>query len=178
MKEAGVKIMKTKSSQKRNKKIAVYAGSFDPVTNGHLDVIERASELFDEIIIAVGTHHEKKNLFSLNERVSLIKEATKDMKNVKVDSFSGLLVDYLTNKNVKFILRGLRALSDFEAEFQSAVTNRKLNHEIDSVFVMTSADYFFLSSSLVKEVASLNGDVSNFVPKNVELALRKKFRSK
>ncbi|MFH1239809.1 MAG: pantetheine-phosphate adenylyltransferase [Candidatus Diapherotrites archaeon] len=161
-----------------NKKIAVYAGSFDPVTNGHINVLERASELFDEIIIAVGTHHEKKTLFSLNERVSMIKIATKDMKNIKVDSFSGLLVDYMDKKNVKFVLRGLRALSDFEAEFQSAVTNRKLNPDIDSVFVMTSAEYFFLSSSLVKEVGSLKGDVSNFVPKNVESALKKKFMPK
>ena len=141
-----------------------------------MNVIERASELFDEIIITVGKNTRKKTLFSLNERVSLIKTATKDMPNVKVDSFSGLLVDYMHKKNVKFTLRGLRALSDFESEFQSAVTNRKLNHDIDSVFVMTSAEYFFLSSSLVKEVASLKGDVSNFVPKNVESALKKKFK--
>ena len=164
--------------KKQNKKIAVYAGSFDPITNGHIDVLERASELFDGIIVAVGTHSEKKTLFSLKERISMIKNSTENMKNITVDSFSGLLVDYLDKKNVKFILRGLRALSDFEAEFQSAVTNRKLNHEIDSVFVMTSAEYFFLSSSLVKEVASLKGDISNFVPGNVESALKKKFRSK
>lgn len=159
-------------------KIAVYAGSFDPITNGHLDVLKRASELFDYIIIAVGTSAGKKTLFSLKERISMIKDSTENMKNVEVDAFSGLLVDYLNKKNVKFILRGLRALSDFEAEFQSAVTNRKLNPKIDSVFVMTSAEYFFLSSSLVKEVASLGGDVSNFVPNNVEYALKKKLRSK
>ena len=159
-------------------KIAILPGSFDPVTNGHIDVINRALELFDEIIIAVGTHPEKKTLFSMKERLSMIKTATKDMKHITVDSFSGLLVDYLDKYDVKFILRGLRALSDFEAEFQSAVTNRKLNHEIDSIFVMTSAEYFFLSSSLVKEIAYLKGDVSNFVPRNVESALKKKFRSK
>ncbi len=170
--------METKAVKKNNKKIAVYAGSFDPVTNGHIDVINRALELFDEIIIAVGTHPEKKTLFSMKERLSMIKTATKDMKHITVDSFSGLLVDYLDKYDVKFILRGLRALSDFEAEFQSAVTNRKLNHEIDSIFVMTSAEYFFLSSSLVKEIAYLKGDVSNFVPRNVESALKKKFRSK
>lgn len=178
MKKQNKKIMETKTAKNNNKKIAVYAGSFDPITNGHIDVLERALEIFDYIIIAVGTSTEKKTLFSLKERISMIKDSTENMKNIEVCAFSGLLVDYLDKKNVKFILRGLRALSDFEAEFQSAVTNRKLNPEIDSVFVMTSAEYFFLSSSLVKEIASLKGDVSDFVPDNVESALKKKFKSK
>lgn len=157
-------------------KIVVYAGSFDPVTYGHLDIIERASKLFDKIIIAVGTNPGKKTLFSLEERVQLIKEVTKGLNYVEVCPFSGLLVDYLKMRKVRFVLRGLRALSDFEAEFQAAVTNRKLNLDVDSVFIMTSAEYFFLSSSLVKEVASMGGDVSMFVPKPVENALKGKFK--
>ena len=159
-------------------KVAVYAGTFDPVTYGHIDIIKRASKLFDKVIVAVGIHPQKKTLFSLEERISLLEESTKNMKCVEVDSFSGLLVNYVNKQKTRFILRGLRAVSDFEAEFQAAVTNRKLDHEIDSVFIMTSAEYFFLSSSLVKEVASLGGDVSEFVPKAVEKALKSKLKGR
>ncbi len=156
-------------------RVVVYPGTFDPVTFGHLDVIERASQLFDKVIVAVTTKPEKKPLFSVEERVSLLKESAKALKNVEVEAFSSLLVDYLKKKKAKTILRGLRQLSDFESEFQQAVVNRKLFPELDTVFVVTNAKFFYLSSSVVKEVASLGGKVDCFVPKPVESALKKKF---
>jgi len=157
-----------------NGKIAVYAGTFDPITFGHLDVIQRASKIFDKIVVAVTTNPGKEPLFSLGERVSLAKESTKGMSGVSVEPFSGMLVDFLKKKNTHVILRGLRELSDFEAEFQQALVNRKLSPEIDTVFIMTQPRYFYLSSSMIKEIASLNGPLHEFVPEPVEKALRKK----
>ena len=154
---------------------AIYAGTFDPITLGHLDLVERALHLFDNIIVAVGTASGKETLFTLQERADLVKNSTKHLRNVSVDSFSGLLVDYAKKQKAPILLRGLRALSDFETEFQHATTNRKLAPNIETVFIMTSAKYFYLNSSIVKEVASLGGDISCFAPKPVETALRKKF---
>jgi len=158
------------------KKIAVYPGTFDPVTFGHLDVIERAGKIFDKVIVAVTDNVAKKPLFSPAERVELLKKTTKNFDFVEIDSFQGLLVEYAEKKNAKIILRGLRELSDFTFEFQSAVINRKLDSEIESVFIMTNPKYFYLSSSVVKEIAQFSGNVSNFVPSEVETALEKKLK--
>ncbi|SHH09432.1 pantetheine-phosphate adenylyltransferase [Tepidibacter thalassicus] len=152
------------------KKIAVYPGSFDPVTNGHLDIIKRASKLFDKLIVAVLYNPNKKSLFTFEERVELLKEAVKDLDNVEVDSFSGLLIDYCNEKKVNAIIRGLRAVSDFEYELQMAQMNRQLNPEIETVILTTSTKYSFISSSLIKEVARFKGDISNLVP---DVVLRK-----
>lgn len=153
----------------------VYPGTFDPVTFGHLDVIERALQLFDRVVVAVTTRPDKKPLFSLRERVELLKQSTRGMPNVEVDNFSGLLVDYVKKRKAKTILRGLRQLSDFESEFQQATVNRKLAPNIETVLVVTSAKYFYLNSSIVKEIASMKGKVDCFVPEPVEAALKKKF---
>lgn len=158
------------------KRIAIYPGTFDPITLGHLDVIERGTKLFDKVIVAVTTNLKKKPLFSLKERVALAKEDLKEYPRVEVDSFNTLLVDYAQKKMCRVILRGLRELSDFEREFQHAIVNRKLAGSTETVFIMTSAKYFYLDSSVVKEVASLGGKLDCFVPKNVEAALRKKFK--
>lgn len=159
-------------------KIVVYAGTFDPITNGHIDVIKRALKIFDSVIVAITTNPKKEVLFSLEERVHLARESLKGLRGVRVESFSGLLVDYLKKKNAGIILRGLRELSDFEFEFQQALMNRSLCPEVDTVFVMTSAKYLYVSSSLVKEIALLGGRVKECVPKPVETALRKKFAKK
>ncbi len=156
-------------------KLVVYPGTFDPVTFGHLDVIERAQKLFGRVLVAVATKPGKKPLFSVRERASLLADCTKAMPNVGVDSFSGLLVDYVKRKKVGVVLRGLRALSDFENEFQQATINRKLSPEFETIFVVTNPKYFYLNSSVVKEIASMNGKVDCFVPGSVERALRKKF---
>ena len=158
-----------------NKKIAVYPGSFDPITYGHLDIIERGLDVFDEIIIAVARNSEKKSLFSTEERISHIKEAVGDNPKVTVDTFDGLLVDYVLSKGAKVILRGLRAVSDFEYEFQIAQMNHNLKNEIETLFMMTSVPYGYLSSSIVKEVASLRGTVESCVPPVVMQALTEKF---
>ena len=142
-----------------NKKTAVYPGSFDPITYGHLDIIERGLEVFDEIVIAVARNSEKKSLFSTEERIRHIEEAIGDNPKVTVDTFDGLLVDYVLSKGAKIILRGLRAVSDFEYEFQIAQMNHNLKSEVETVFMMTSVPYGYLSSSIVKEVASLKGPV-------------------
>ncbi|MCR4839976.1 MAG: pantetheine-phosphate adenylyltransferase [Lachnospiraceae bacterium] len=156
-------------------KTAIYPGSFDPITKGHLDVIRRASSLVDELVIGVLANSAKPPLFSTEERVALIKEAVKDMENVKVESFSGLTVDFARMKNAKFLVRGLRAVTDFEYELQIAQTNHKINGELDTIFFTTSVEYSYLSSSIVKEIASYKGDVSPFVTENVKNALEKKF---
>lgn len=153
----------------------VYAGTFDPITMGHVDVVKRALKMFDLVIVAVTTNPAKKPLFSLDERVALAKSSLKGFQRVKVESFSGLLVDYLKKKGIRTILRGLRELSDFEYEFQQALVNRQLYREADTVFVMTSAKYFYVSSSLVKEIAKFNGDLDECVPKPVKKALQAKF---
>ncbi len=158
--------------------VVIYPGTFDPVTFGHLDVIQRALQLFDRVIIAVTTKPEKQPLFSLRERVELLKQCTKELSRIEVDSFSGLLVEYVKKKKAKTILRGLRQLSDFETEFQQASINRKLAPDIETVFVVTSAKYFYLNSSIVKEIASFGGKVDCLVPKSVEAALGKKFSFK
>lgn len=158
-----------------NKQIAVYPGSFDPITCGHLDIIERGLEVFDQIIIAVARNSEKKSLFTTAERISQIKEATDNNPRITVDTFEGLLVDYVVSKGAKVILRGLRAVSDFEYEFQIAQMNHNLKSEVETLFMMTSVPYGYLSSSLVKEVASLQGPVESLVPPVINKALNDKF---
>ncbi|MDE7479506.1 MAG: pantetheine-phosphate adenylyltransferase, partial [Lachnospiraceae bacterium] len=144
---------------------AIYPGSFDPVTLGHLDVIERASRMFDELTVSVLDNKAKNPLFSVEERVSILKEATKELPNVSVDSFNGLLIDYARQKDVHISVRGLRAITDFEYELQIAQTNSKLsNGNLDTVFLTTSLEYAYLSSSSVKEIAAFNGDISQCVP--------------
>lgn len=144
--------------------IAICPGSFDPVTNGHLDIIRRACALFDKVIVVVMVNASKKTLFSLEERTDLLKRATADMENVEVDSFDGLLADYAKLRGAAAVVRGLRAVSDFEYEFQMALTNRKLNPDTETVFLTTKAENLYLSSSLIKQIAGFGGDISDFVP--------------
>ena len=162
------------------KKIAVYPGSFDPITNGHLDIIERASRIFDRIIVAVTSQNLKDPLFTIKERVLMLRKATSKMKNVAADSFSGLLVDYAGRKKAAAIIRGLRAVSDFEYEFQMALMNRHLSRKnrdlLETVYLMPDEKYTYLSSTLVKEVSKLGGYVAGFVPAFIEKELRKKFK--
>lgn len=157
------------------KKIAVYPGSFDPITYGHLDIIKRGLTIFDEIIVAVAKNSQKNALFTTDERVELIKDVLKGEGRVRVDTFSGLLIDYVASKSAHVIIRGLRAISDFEYEFQIAQMNSSIGHEIETLFMMTSLQYGYLSSSIVKEVCSLNGDIDKFVPPEVKAALRQKY---
>jgi len=160
-------------------KIAIYPGSYDPITNGHLDIIERSSKLFNKIIVSVARNAEKGSaLFSEKERIELIDKSISHLDNVEVDSFTGLLVSYAAEKNANAIIRGLRALSDFEFEFKMALMNRSLKEEISTVFMMPHEKYTHISSSLVKEVASLGGDVSAYVPKHVENVLKESFSGK
>lgn len=156
----------------------VYPGSFDPVTNGHLDIIERAALLFEEVSVAVLKNPNKNPLFSVEERIEVLQEVTGHISNVRVDSFDGLLVEYARQQSAKAVIRGLRAVSDFEFEFQVALTNRKLYNDVETVFLMTSNQYSFLSSSIVKEVASLGGCVRDLVPIEVEKKLKEKYRQK
>ncbi len=158
-------------------KRAVYPGSFDPVTYGHLDVIKRASEVFDILVVSVLNNKVKTPLFSVEERVKILKEATKDIPNVQVDSFSGLLIDYAAEKDIHVAVRGLRAITDFEYELQIAQTNRKLsNGKLDTIFLTTSLEYAYLSSSSVKEIAYFDGDISQCVPDFVAELIYKKFQ--
>ena len=143
--------------------LAVYAGTFDPFTFGHIDIARRAHRLFPRLVISVSTNPEKSALFSLTERQRIIRDAVRPMRGVSIDSFDGLLVDYMHRKGARVVIRGLRALSDFEYEFQMALMNRKLNEEIETVFLMPHEQYSYLSSRLVKEIALLGGDVSQFV---------------
>ena len=149
----------------------IYPGSFDPLTNGHLDLIERAAKLFDRVIVAVAANENKNPLFSQKERTELVSQSTSHLGNVEADGFSGLLMDYVESKGVQVVIRGLRAVSDFEFEFQLALMNRKLNERVETIFMMPKDTYTFLSSRIVKEIASLGGDVSAFVPSNVQTAL-------
>ncbi|MCI0409884.1 MAG: pantetheine-phosphate adenylyltransferase [Acidobacteria bacterium] len=153
------------------KVLAVYPGSFDPVTNGHLDIIRRGSRLFDRIVVAILRNPEKEALFGLQERRRILQRATSGIPNVSVDSFDGLLVDYAQRRGARVIVRGLRALSDFEYEFQMALMNRRLDSSIETVFMMPSEAYSYLSSRLVKEVVRLGGSVTGLVPSEVELRL-------
>jgi pantetheine-phosphate adenylyltransferase len=157
---------------------AVYPGTFDPLTYGHLDLIERGSKLFDELIVAIGENPFKTPLFTTEERRQMIEKHTQHLKNVKVEVFKGMLVDYLSRQNAHIILRGIRTVSDFEEEFQRALTNRVLRGDIETVFVMTSEQYSFLNSRLIKEAVSLGGDVSKFVPPEVEKQLTAKLKQK
>jgi len=159
-------------------KVAVYPGSFDPITYGHLDILHRGLKLSDTVICAIATNIEKKGLFTVQERMELIRQSIDDNKNVIVDSFDGLLVHYVKKVNARFVIRGLRAMSDFEYEFQMASMNRNLNCDMDTIFMMTSKDYFFVSSRTIKEVASFGGLIKGFVPPSVEEALRRKFPHK
>lgn len=157
------------------KKIAVYPGSFDPITYGHLDIIKRGLTIFDEIIVAVASNSQKNALFTTDERVELIQDVVKEEGRVTVDTFSGLLIDYVSSRKAHVIIRGLRAISDFEYEFQIAQMNSSIGKEIETLFMMTSLQYGYLSSSIVKEVCSLNGTIDKFVPPEVKKALRLKY---
>ena len=157
-------------------KIAVYPGSFDPITNGHLDLIKRGLKIFDGIIVLVAYNPNKANyLFSVDERIELIKEAARGCKGVEVASFQGLLVDYVKKTGANIILRGLRALSDFEYEFQLTLINRRLNRDVETVFLMTSNEWFFTSSQIIKEAASLGASVEGLVPDIVSRKIKEKF---
>lgn len=157
--------------------IAVCPGSFDPITFGHLDIISRGAKVFDQVYVSILNNSSKKPLFTVEERIQLIREVTKDIPNVKVDSFHGLLVDYAKEIGANAIIRGLRAVSDFEYEMQLTSMNRFLNHEIETFYIMTNNQYSFLSSSIVKEVAQYSGNISELVPPIVEQALQAKFKS-
>ncbi|WXR61552.1 pantetheine-phosphate adenylyltransferase [Peptostreptococcaceae bacterium AGR-M142] len=155
--------------------IAIYPGSFDPITNGHLDIIRRASKLCDKLIVAVLVNSSKKNLFTFDERIHMIEDAISDLDNVCVKTFSGLLVDYCTENNVNAIIRGLRAVSDFEYELQMAQMNRKLEDNVETIFLTASTKYSFLSSSIVKEIARYKGNIEELVPKKACEYLVEKF---
>jgi len=155
---------------------AVYPGSFDPLTNGHVDIILRGARLFDRIIVAILVNAEKAPLFTMDERVEIIREVFRDRPNVEVDTFDGLLVDYVARRNAQVIVRGLRAVSDFEYEFQMALMNRRLNSTIETVFMMPAEQYTYISSRLIKEVFALGGRVHGLVPDMVESRLRDKVR--
>ncbi len=157
-------------------KIAVYPGSFDPVTNGHLDIIKRASKIFDKLVVSVVRNHSKTPLFTVEERMNLIKKITQDLPNVEVDHFEGLLINYLKSKNANVIIKGLRAISDFENEFQMALLNRKLDPNIETLFMMTNYKYSYLSSSMVKEIGSLGGCIEELVPDKIIPDIIKKLK--
>lgn len=153
----------------------VYPGSFDPVTNGHLDIVERAANIFDQLVVSVFCNPNKEPVFTMNERVEMLKKATENIKNVHVDSFSGLTTKYVNSIGGDAILRGLRAVSDFEGEFQMASMNKHLDQDIETIFLMTDTKYAFLSSSVIKEAAYFNGDIRDLVPNFVYQKLRNKF---
>jgi pantetheine-phosphate adenylyltransferase len=157
-------------------KIAIYPGTFDPVTNGHLDILDRAVKLFDQVIISVARNSTKNTIFTEEERIALLTIVSRKYRNVQVESFSGLLVDYARRKKATAIVRGLRVISDFEYEFQMALANRRLHEDVETVFLMPNEKYTYLSSSIVREVARLNGNVRDFVPPVVQRALRKKWK--
>ncbi len=163
-------------SEKPGGVIAIYPGSFDPFTNGHLDLIERSTHLFDKLVVAVLHNEGKKSLFSVAERKQMIERSLRDRDHIEVDSFDGLLVDYASAKGAIAILRGIRAISDYEYELQMALMNRRLQPEIETVFLMASEAYSFISSRMVKEVASLGGRINGLVPPAVEQKLREKFQ--
>ena len=158
-------------------KLGIYPGTFDPITNGHIDIIKRAILVFDKVIVAITTNSDKTPLFTIDERFELIKGSISSLKNVEVESFQGLLVDYVSKKQATAVIRGLRATSDFEFEFQMALINRKLSEKLVTVFLMTHEKYTYLNSSIVKEVARFKGEVSCFVPENVNNKLIEKFNN-
>jgi len=157
------------------KRIAVYPGTFDPVTNGHVDLAERSLRMFDRVIVAVAANPKKQPLFELSERIVMFKKATKGYRNLVIEGFDGLLVDYVKERKAVAIIRGLRAVSDFEHEMQMALMNRRLDENIETVFLMPNEEYSFITSTIVKEAASYGGDVSSLVPKGVVAKLRKRF---
>jgi len=159
-------------------KVAIYPGSFDPVTNGHLDILERGLIIFDRIIVTILENPSKTFLFSLEERIELLQESLKDFKNVEIATYGGLLVDYARKRNAHAILRGMRAVSDFEYEFQMALMNRKLDREVQTVFLMTGLRWIFTSSSIIKEAARFGGDIESMVPDVVKQKLEEKFNVK
>lgn len=154
---------------------AVYPGTFDPITNGHIHIAERAARLFDEVIVAVADTTYKENLFSLEERMELVKNSIAHVPNIRVEVFTGLIADYVKEQKVGSLIRGLRAISDFEYEMQLAAMNKNLNENLETIFLMTASEYSFISSSLIKQVAVMGGNVSNLVPSFVEDALNKKY---
>lgn len=156
---------------------AIYPGSFDPITKGHLDIIQRSSKIFSQVIVAVLENPRKQAVFSIEERMEMLKLSTADIDNVKVDFFKGLLIDYARLNNVNIIIKGLRAISDFEFEFQMALVNRKLNPQIETLFMVTNSKYSYLSSSIVKEVASFGGDIRGLVPPEVYEMIVNKFHA-
>ena len=157
------------------KKVAVYPGSFDPITYGHLDIINRGLKVFDEVIVAVACNSQKNALFTFDERVELIRQVVEDQERVSVDTFTGLLIDYISSRKAHVVIRGLRAISDFEYEFQIAQMNSCISQNVETLFMMTSLQFGYLSSSIVKEVCSLNGNIDGFVPPEVKTALRAKY---
>lgn len=157
-------------------KRAVYPGTFDPITNGHIDIIKRSLRIFDSVVIAVAPNPKKTSLFDLKERIFMIEEATKGMRNIEIETFEGLLVDYIRQRGAIAIIRGLRAVSDFEYEFQMALMNRKLSDMIETVFMMPSEEYSYLTSSIIKEVASYGGEVKDLVPSMVAKRLKDIFK--
>ena len=159
-----------------SEKTAIYPGSFDPITNGHLSIVKRALKIFDKLIIAILNNPQKNPLFTIDERINLIKQALKGLPNIEVDIFDGLLVDYAIQKKSSVILRGLRALSDFEYEFQMALMNRKLNRDVQSIFLMTDYKWFYTSSTIIKGAAKLGGDINGLVPEFVSQKLKEKFQ--
>ncbi len=160
--------------ERNNLKTAIYPGSFDPITKGHLDVLERAAGIFDKVIIAVLVNSSKKSFLPIEDRIELIRESCKYLENVEVDSFDGLTIDYARQKDAKILIRGLRAVSDFEYEMQLSQTNSALAPDINTVFLITKPKYNFISSSTIKEIAKMNGDISKFVPKPVADYLQEK----
>jgi pantetheine-phosphate adenylyltransferase len=159
-------------------KIAVYPGSFDPITYGHIDLIKRASKIFQKVIVAVADNSAKDSLFTIDERVGLIKQAVKNLKSVEVDSFKGLSIDYVKSKGSYVIIRGVRMISDFEYEFQMALTNRRLSKNVETIFLMPSESYSYLSSKLIKEAALLGAEIDCFVPRFVANAILKKLKNR
>jgi len=158
--------------------IAIYPGSFDPVTYGHIDLIKRAAKIFKKVIVAVTDNSSKSSFFTLKERLMLIKRVTADFENIEVDSFEGLSIDYVRSKGSYVIIRGVRMISDFEYEFQMALTNRRLSKNVETIFLMPNESYSYISSKLIKEAAALGADVSCFVPKLVAAAIKKKLSKK
>jgi pantetheine-phosphate adenylyltransferase len=159
-------------------KVAIYPGSFDPVTNGHLDILQRGMKLFDKIIVAILTNPGKKFLFTLEERIEMLEASMKNFSNIEIGTFDGLTVDYAAKRNAQAILRGLRALSDFEYEFQMALMNRRLNREVQTIFLMTGMRWIYTSSSIIKEAAQFGGSISGMVPPVVEKRIKEKFARK
>lgn len=162
----------------RAMRMVIYPGSFDPLTNGHLDIIQRAIKLFDHVVVAVAKSESKNPLFTVQERYELVSQAIKHLPNVSAESFDGLLMDYVEKRGGQAVIRGLRAVSDFEFEFQLALMNRKLNERVETIFMMPKDTYTFLSSRIIKEIANLGGDVTAFVPAHVQAALKQKLARK